>query len=546
MTEPSTMLPPGAKPPLPARRLVRPLTLVVLLVVVAATLAASWATHNLVRDQENRLLQERTKEVALVLNEAVTSIQSGLTSLGTELRVPGGMARFAAVAAPQVGGAGGARAIALLQPGASGFTVAATAGTGFSTGQNLSGPVAATATTALSHPGVYSTPIFRESGHPVIGLASGPPTAPPGSVLLRTSPVTGNRPSALQSGPYSELYIALYDGPTARPDTLVLANSVQLPLPGPIVSEPFNLGQSPWFLQVSARQPLVGSVAGRAGWFVLGGGLVLALLIGVLTEVVGRRRDYAMVMVDERTAELRTSLDELAATQAQLVDRERLAAIGQLASAVGHELRNPLGVISNSLYLLRRNSDPDDEKARRQLDTADREVSAATLIVSDLLEYSRGRQPIIARVPLDDLVEEVLSVSPAPDGIAVSSSGVAGAPPVAADRDQLRQVLLNLVTNAYDAMPEGGALSLEAGPDGPGRVRIRVADTGAGMDPDTRAKVFEPFFTTKARGVGLGLAVSARIVRAHDGTIQVDSTPGSGSAFSVVLPAFTGEGEDGG
>lgn len=541
MTEPSATLAPEATPSSPVRRLVRPLTLVVLLVVVAATLAAAWATHNLVRDQENRLLQERTKEVALVLNEAITSIQSDLASLGTELRVPGGMARFAAVAAPQIGGPSGARAIALLQPAASGFTVTAAAGTGFSTGQNVSGPTAATAATALGHPGVYSTPIFRQGGQLVIGLASGPPAAPPGSVLMRVSPVTGSRPSALQSGPYSELYIALYDGPTARPDTLVLANTVRLPLPGPIVSEPFELGQSPWFLQVSARQPLVGSVAGRAGWFVLGGGLVLAVLIGVLTEVVGRRRDYAMVMVDERTTELRASLDELAATQAQLVDRERLAAIGQLASAVGHELRNPLGVISNSLYLLRRSSDPDDEKVRRQLDTADREVSAATLIVSDLLEYSRGRQPIIDRVAVDELVEEVLSVSPAPDGIAVSASGVTGAPPAAADRDQLRQVLLNLVTNAYDAMPEGGSLTVDAGPDGPGRVLIRVADTGTGMSADTRAKLFEPFFTTKARGVGLGLAVSARIVRAHDGAIQVDSAPGSGTTFSVVLPAFAGE-----
>ena len=542
MTEPSTTLPRGARRPSVGRRFLRPLTLLVLLVVVAATLAAAWGTRNLVRDQENRLLQERTKEVALVLNEAVSSIQSGLASLGTELRVPGGMSRFAAVAAPQIGGPSGARAIALLQPAESGFTVAAAAGTALSIGQAVPDSVAATARTATGHPGVYSTPIFSPGGQPVIGLVSGPPAAPPGSVLLRVSPVTGKRPSALQSGPYSELYIALYDGPSARPDTLVLANTLRLPLPAPMASEMFKLGQSPWFLQVSARHPLVGSVAGRAGWFVLGGGLVLAVLVGLLTELVGRRSDYAMAMVDERTAELRASLDELAATQAQLVDRERLAAIGQLASAVGHELRNPLGVISNSLYLLRRNSDPDDERVRRQLDTADREVSAATLIVSDLLEYSRGRQPIIAPVAIGELVNEVLSVSPAPDGIAVAVNGVDGAAPVAADRDQLRQVLLNLVTNAYDAMPEGGTLTVDAGPDGPGRVRIRVADSGAGMDPDTLAKVFEPFFTTKARGVGLGLAVSARIVGAHDGAIRVESSPGSGSTFSVVLPAFTGEG----
>jgi signal transduction histidine kinase len=541
VTETSTTLPTGAKPPPQARRLLRPLTLAVLLIVVAATLAASWATRNLVRDQESRLLQERTKEVALVLNEAVGTIQSELATLGSQLQLPGGLDRFPADAAPQVGGAGGGTAVALLQPSGTGFVVAAVAGTGLSTGQVLGGGVAATASTALHHPGVYTTPVYSRGGTRLLGLATGPPAAPQGMVLYRETRAAGRSPSSLQSGPYSELYLALYDSPRPRSDSLLLANTLQLPLPGPVASEPFKLGQSPWFLEVAARQPLVGSVAGRAAWFVLGGGLLGAVLMGLLAEMIGRRRDYALALVDERTAELRASLGELAAAQAQLVDRERLAAIGQLASAVGHELRNPLGVISNSLYLLRRSSDPDDEKVRRQLDTADREVSAATLIVSDLLEYARGRQPIIAGVVIDQLVEEVLSVSPAPDGIDVSWDGATDVPPVAADRDQLRQVLLNLVTNAYDAMPDGGALTVDAARDGPGRIRIRVADTGPGMAEDTRSRVFEPFFTTKARGVGLGLAVSARIVGAHAGTIAVDSTPGAGTTFVVDLPVFSGE-----
>ena len=540
MTDPSTAPPTGARQPSRARFL-RPLTVAVLLVVAAATLAAAWATRNVVHDQENRLLQERTKEVVLVLNEAVSSIQSGLALLGSQLREPGGMAQFADDAAPLVTGAGSATAVALLEPSGAAVRVAAAAGKGLEAGQVLSGPIADTAAVALASPGIFSTPVLTRAGHQVVGLATGPPAAPAGAVLYRESPVTGRSQRSLQSGPYSELYLALYDGPGARPSTLVLANSPELPLPGPVVSEAFKLGASPWFIQVAAREPLVGSVASRAGWFVLAVGLLGAVLIGLLAETVGRRRDFALAMVDERTSELRASLDALAAAQAQLVDRERLAAIGQLASAVGHELRNPLGVISNSLYLLRRASDPDDEKVRRQLDTAEREVSAATLIVSDLLEYSRGRQPMIAAVDLDQLVEEVLSVSPAPDGISVSWGGAGGVPPAAADRDQLRQVLLNLVTNAYDAMPEGGTLTIDAGPARAGRVTIRVADTGAGMDPATRARVFEPFFTTKARGVGLGLAVSARIVGAHGGTIDVDSAPGSGSTFAVVLPVFAAE-----
>ena len=536
MTETSVQLPSGLKRPTRAQRLVRPLTLAVLLIVVAATLAASWATRNLVRDQEARLLQERSKELVIVLDQAVTTIQSSMANLGSQLRLPGGVAGFAAEAKPLVAGASGARVVALLQPAGSQFRVVAAAGTGLTPGELVGGSVSSAAATALTHPGIYSTPVMSRGGQRLIGLALGPPAAPPGWVLYRESPAAGRTTTRATSGPYSELYVAIYDGGAARPGNLVLVNTLQNPLPGPVVTLPFPLGRSPWVLQVAARTPLVGTVAGRAHWFVLGAGLLGTVLIAVLAEVVGRRRDYALAMVDQRTAELRRSLDDLAAAQAQLLDRERLAAIGQLASAVGHELRNPLGVISNSLYLLRRSSDPDDDRTQRQLDTADREVSAATLIVSDLLEYARGREPIIGPVPVGDLVDEVLSVSPAPEGISVSWSGANGVPLVAADRDQLRQVLLNLVTNAYDAMPEGGTLTVDAAPAGSERVRIRVADTGGGMDPATRSRVFEPFFTTKVRGVGLGLAVTARIVGAHAGAIEVDSTPGGGTTFAVVLP----------
>jgi signal transduction histidine kinase len=106
---------------------------------------------------------------------------------------------------------------------------------------------------------------------------------------------------------------------------------------------------------------------------------------------------------------------------------------------------------------------------------------------------------------------------------------------VRADRDMLRQVLLNLVGNAYQAMPDGGELVVRV-TERDGTVRVAVTDTGSGMDEDTRSRLFEPFFTTKARGVGLGLAVSKRIVEAHQGTIDVESVPGRGTTFTVGIP----------
>jgi signal transduction histidine kinase len=229
----------------------------------------------------------------------------------------------------------------------------------------------------------------------------------------------------------------------------------------------------------------------------------------------------------------------LEAAQEQLVRQERLAAVGQLASAVGHELRNPLGVISNSLYLIRgATTESPDDKLKRHVATAEREVAAATLIISDLLDFARAREQIVASVDVKALVDEALEVAPPPDGITVSRDNGPPLPGVAADRDQLRQVLLNLITNGYDAMAEGGELRISTAASD-GRVSIAVRDHGAGMSDDTRSHLFEPFFTTKARGVGLGLAVTHRIVGAHGGTISVDSKPGGGATFTVSLPVFT-------
>ena len=359
-----------------------------------------------------------------------------------------------------------------------------------------------------------------------IAIAAGPPLAPVGKVLYRetlVSPPGQSRSAA--AAPFAELNVVLYTSKTAGSSQLALTSVTKLPLKGDVVSQPYNIGVTPWLVSASAKHPLVGSLAARTPWLVLLGGILGAVLMGYLIEVVLRRRDYALTLVDERTAALRTSLDALESAQEQLVFQERLAAVGQLASAVGHELRNPLGVISNSLYLIRgATDDTADERLRRHLTTAEREVSAATLIISDLLDFARSREPIITNVDVGALVDEALEVAPPPEGINVARENGSALPGVAADRDQLRQVLLNLITNGYDAMPDGGVLRISTAADG-GRFQIVVGDSGTGIDAEARDHLFEPFFTTKARGVGLGLAVTHRIVGAHDGTIAVDSHP---------------------
>jgi signal transduction histidine kinase len=225
---------------------------------------------------------------------------------------------------------------------------------------------------------------------------------------------------------------------------------------------------------------------------------------------------------------------ELQETQAQLVRQEKMAAMGQLASMVGHELRNPLAVIMNVLYLLEMMADAQGSEAMaRHLATAKRETSAATLIVADLLDYSAGRAPMLTPVQVADLVAEVLSVVPPRAGIEVAQHVDPGVT-IDADRDQMRQVLLNLITNGYDAMPGGGILDISVRSTGES-AQITVSDTGTGMDEETRASIFTPFYTTKSRGIGLGLAVTKRVVEAHGGTISVQSTPAVGTSFTVTV-----------
>jgi signal transduction histidine kinase len=297
-----------------------------------------------------------------------------------------------------------------------------------------------------------------------------------------------------------------------------------------------DVGQGKWLLVAKARHSLVGSVATAMPWAILASGLLAALLATAIVEMLARRREYALSLVKLRTEELQESLVELGNAHEQLVRQERLAAIGELASTIGHELRNPLGVISNAVYLLRNDfgNHPSDA-AQRHLLTAEREISAATVIVSDLLEFARERTPVYNDVNVGDLVNEVLTVLPPPTGMTASAEVPPSGVTIRADRDMLRQVLLNLVGNAYQAMTDGGEMVLRVTTDD-GRVNLAVSDTGSGMDDETRKRLFEPFFTTKARGVGLGLVVSKRIVEAHQGSVGVESVQGRGTTFTVSVP----------
>jgi signal transduction histidine kinase len=503
-----------------------------LLVLVGVVVSASLITRNVVRNQERLILRERTAEIAAVVGSAFAGAQSSLQLLGAMGRADRARPWLFAAAARSVSTTSTQVWLVTTQT-ETGLRVTATAGNGPAIGHVISGDQERLAQRALSTQGLVSGllrdgPSLRLAF--ALGRAAGPGTvAWEETVISPTTPVRSTRKS-----PWRSLDIALYLSDHPDPAALIVTTTKSLPIAGFQYS--FRVGADKWLIVTGSSRPLVGSLAQDMPWIILALGALVAVLMTAVVETLGRRRDYASALAEERTASLRSALADLERTQDQLIRQEKLAAVGQLASTVGHELRNPLGVVMNVLYLLEVGAgDHANEPMRRHLATAKREVSAATLIVSDLLDFAAGREPIRASVQVSELVAEALSVVPPPDGVRVVQRGE---PEIVidADRDQIRQALLNLISNAYDSMPGGGVLTVST-TSIPGSAQITVTDTGIGMDEETRDSIFAPFFTKKARGIGLGLAATKRIVDAHGGTITVESTPSVGSSFTLTVPA---------
>jgi len=248
-------------------------------------------------------------------------------------------------------------------------------------------------------------------------------------------------------------------------------------------------------------------------------------------------------MVDERTIELRDA-------QEKLVRQERLAVLGQLAGGVAHELRNPLGAISNAAYFLNMVIEAPDPEVKEMLEIMEKEVRTSERIISSLLDFARPKPPIRRIVDVNEVVRETLSRTAVPDNVEVVSQLEEPLPTILADPDQLVQVFGNLMLNAIQAMtlpttagtPEGGRLVLKSQGRGdpagrPQWVTVSITDTGAGIPKENLEKIFEPLFTTKAKGIGLGLALVKTLAEANGGSIEVQSEVGKGSIFTVKLPA---------
>ena len=247
----------------------------------------------------------------------------------------------------------------------------------------------------------------------------------------------------------------------------------------------------------------------------------LNLLSAMASQAAMAIRNARLYDAERRAnAELQAALAELRETQQQLVQAERLAAVGRLAASVAHELRNPLMVMRNSIYyldrLVERGKMDSPELFRRYFGKLDSEIDRQTKIINDLLFFSRNRPRQLAQIDLLPILEETLMRVAMPESITIQRDIEPDLEWVTADADQLHQVFINLVSNAAQAMPEGGTLSISAHDEDFFAV-VQIADTGVGISQENLARLFEPFFTTKDKGIGLGLSVTKSIIEGHRG-----------------------------
>jgi signal transduction histidine kinase len=221
---------------------------------------------------------------------------------------------------------------------------------------------------------------------------------------------------------------------------------------------------------------------------------------------------------------------------ARLQRTQRLAAIGQVAGGIAHELRNPLNVVKTSVYYLTNAKNPTPAKTAEHLQRIERHVALADGVITALSNFARLPLPNLRPFALEPCVQQVLELTPLPESVRVVLDLPASLPAVLGDPEQIRIVLGNLVRNAREAMPEGGPLTITGRAAGDA-VDVDVADTGVGIPPESLARVMEPLYSTKARGLGLGLAIARSILEKNRGSLRLASEPGRGTTFTVRLPA---------
>lgn len=279
--------------------------------------------------------------------------------------------------------------------------------------------------------------------------------------------------------------------------------------------------------------------------------------VGIVRDITARRQAEEALRDSHRQLEqalsaLQTQGEEVKVMSRQLWQAAKLAAVGELAASIAHELNNPLATVGLRVESLLSQTDTDDPR-RRELEVAEQELDRMAHLVANLLQFSRRGSQRVSSVDVGEDLGKTLELVQhyfRSRRIVVVQELAPDVPVIQADRQILRQVFLNLLTNAGDAMPDGGTLTLRLAPglleDGRRALVLEFADTGSGISAEHLPRVMEPFFTTKEedKGTGLGLAICRRAVQEHGGTICITSEVGKGTTVRIALPLGNGTNAD--
>ncbi|MBZ5497316.1 MAG: sensor histidine kinase [Acidobacteriia bacterium] len=260
---------------------------------------------------------------------------------------------------------------------------------------------------------------------------------------------------------------------------------------------------------------------------------VIGLLIGFLSLRERRHREK----LEKTSGELSQAYERLRSAFEQLKQSDRLAALGQLSAGIAHEIRNPLGSIKGSIEILETEIAPDNPK-HEFVRIIKEETARLNSIVAEFLRFARPPKPAVELASLNELISSTLNLlqkEAEHSRVEIRKCLDPLLPEVNVDRDQIRQVLLNVVLNGIQAMPQGGVLEVSSA-RADGKVVVEVADNGPGLEEEDLERVFDPFFTTKPQGTGLGLSISYQLLQRHGGRINAERNAGRGMTFRIELP----------
>jgi signal transduction histidine kinase/ActR/RegA family two-component response regulator len=524
----------------------RALPLILFAVLASLTVVASVALRGAVDQQERRLLHERAGEVGALLTSSIGGVGSSFDIVGSVYASSRSEAVFNDSARPLT--TGGAGVVAVVQAEGKRLVVRAALGRGLVKNDVVAGQQEALIRRAGAARGLVSTIIAGAT--PADRRLAFARARPDGIVVYQETPLGPVRATeSTPSSPFNELQGVIYASPTPAHDQILVTTTGAATLHGGVDRRLITVGADHWLLVTTSRAPLVGSLARAIPWIVLGLGLFGSLIVAAVIALLLRRRAYALTLVAERTADLeRTLVDlEVARTAAETANLSK----SEFLSRMSHELRTPLNAVLGFAQLLEIEAtlSSEQQESVTQIVKGGRHLLELINEVLDIARIETGNlglsaEPVLPADVVSDVIDLVRPLAVERSITITSNLGTTGTY-VRADRQRLRQVLLNLMSNAVKYNRAGGTIAVACDERDPGFLRITVTDTGAGIASDLYPKLFQPFERlgaeqTSIEGTGVGLALSRRLADAMGATLDFESTVGQGSVFWIELPVVEG------